>query len=335
MAILNSELKFYKPATVNDTSSNGGIMSTLAADYLTSGGSQITFANVLASERASGSTKYRKVFMKVANDSDLTLSNPQVWLDAPTGADDWVVFFAGTQTDTQGDIGSPRIYGAADLKTSITGGATSTIVVTVEDTTVTGMFADGDTIRITDMTDPTSGTGNEEFLTVTGTPSVSGDEVTITVTSNVAASYTAGSAWVQSIYSTSDVVCSVDNWVETLGGTYDETTYPVLCDNIGTIEQTWTITFTDATNFTVAGNTVGSLASGTTGGDYAPSNAEFTKPYFTLYSAGWGGTMVNGNTLVFQTHPATIPIWEKRVVPAAAASLSNNRVRLVIAGESA
>jgi len=331
MSILDSELKFYKSTTVDDTTSNGGIMSS---DLITSGVLQNVFPHALAAERVAGSTKYRKVFAKVVNDDDYTLLSPQLWIDIVTAADDWVTMFSGTQTDIQDDIGTPRLYGCASLKTDVSIGG-GTLVVTVEDDTISGIFVDGDTVRITDMEDPDSGTGNEEFHVISGTPSVSGDEVTITLTDTLENAYLVSSTTrVMSVYAPSDVECTVDNWVETGGFTYDETTYPVTCDNIGTIEQTWTLTFSDDTNFTVSGNTVGSLASGVIGSDYEEDNPDFTKPYFTLLAAGWGGTAVNGNTLVFQTHPASVPIWEKRVIPAGALALSTNKTVLVIAGES-
>jgi len=332
MAILSSELKFYKSAVVDSTTANGGVMSN---NVLTSGSPQNVFPNVLAAERVAGSTLYRKLFLKVANDADATLINPQLWLDVVTAAADWVVMFAGTQTDTQASIGTPRIYGCGTLKTSVSIGG-SALVVTVEDSTITGMFVDGDTIRITDKATPSSVTGNEQTMTISGAPSVSGNDVTITTTETLAAAYTGAVARVMSVYEPSDVECSVDNWVETSSsGTYDESTYPVICDNIGSIEQTWTLTFADATNFTVSGSTVGALASGTVGVNYAPNNPNFTKPYFTLEFAGFGGTWANGDTLVFQTHPAALAIWEKRVVPAGAASLSGNYTTLAVAGESA
>ena len=332
MAILSSELKFYKSAVVDSTTANGGRMSN---NLITSGVVQNVFPNVLAAERVAGSTTYRKLFLKVANDADLPLINPQLWLDVVTAADDWVTLFAGTQTDTVASIGTPRMYGCGTLKTSVSVGG-SALVVTVEDASIAGMFVNGDTIRITDKATAAAITGNEQIMTISGTPAVSGNDVTITTTETLAEAYAGGAARVMSVYAPSDVECSSSNWVETTAiGTYDEDVYPVICDNIGSIEQTWTLTFVDATNFTVSGNTVGALASGTRGTDYSPNNPAFTKPYFTLESAGFGGTWTNGQTIVFQTHPAAIPVWEKRVVPAGAASLSGNSTTLVVAGESA
>ncbi len=139
-----------------------------------------------------------------------------------------------------------------------------------------------------------------------------------------------------SVYEPSDVECSVDNWVETAAGdgTYDETTYPVVTDNIGTVEETWTLTFTSATDFGVVGDSIGSVGTGSTAGDFTPSNAAFSKPYLTLDKDGWAGTWASADTVVFQTHPAAVPIWQKRVLPTDCPSLSGNKTTLVFGGES-
>ncbi len=161
--------------------------------------------------------------------------------------------------------------------------------------------------------------------------------MTITVAETLANDYTVASgARVSSIYEAGDIECTMTGWTETsASGTYDESAHPPVLDNIGTIEQTWTLTFTDATHFSVSGDTVGSVGSGDTSTDFAPQNSDFSKPYFTLEAAGWGGTWTAGDTVVFTTHPAAIALWEKRVVPAGAASLSNNKITLVWPGESA
>lgn len=335
MSIISTELIFYRSSTVNDTTANGGVMST---NSITSGALQNVFPNALSAERTSGSTKYRKIYLKVANDDDLTLQDAKFWLDNITAANDWCVFWGGTQTDTQASItGSERKYGCATLKTTVTASAT-VIIAIVEDTSITGIFQNGDMLRITDKASPSSVTGNEEFVTISGVPSVSGDEVTITLAApGLVNGYTGGTATrIMSVLQAGDIACSTTGWVETSSaGTFDETAYPVVCDNIGTIRQTWTLTFLDATSFTVVGDTVGSLPSGVRSSDYSPNNASFAKPYFTIDMEGWGGTWAAGETIVFTTNPAAYPIWEKRVIPPAAGSLSNNVIPLAVTGESA
>ncbi|MDY0013887.1 MAG: hypothetical protein RBS40_13460 [Rhodocyclaceae bacterium] len=339
MTILDSELRAYYPATISDASANGGRISF---NQITSAALQNVFPHVFRAERVAGSTKHRKLFFRNINDADETLFAPSVRLHAPTPGDDYVYFRVGSQRNTQGDLtGSERKYGAGVLKTTVTAGG-STLVVYVEHADLTGIFVNGDKIRITDKATPTSVTGSEEELTISGAPSVSGTEVTITVAETLTNGYTGGTlaapiTYVQSLYYPSaDLVATVDNWVETSSaGTYDETTYPAIPDHIGTAEQTWTLTFSDATNFTVVGDTIGSVGSGTIGSDFAPTNSAVSKPYFTLESAGWGGTWANGETIVFQTHPPAIPIWETRVVPAGAGSMAGNGITAVLEGETA
>ncbi|MBF0171737.1 MAG: hypothetical protein HQK87_11755, partial [Nitrospinae bacterium] len=74
MPIQSSELRFYKSATVSDASSNGGRMS---ANEIPDGVKNNVWPDVPQGERLAGSTKFRKVFFKVANDDDIRLINPR------------------------------------------------------------------------------------------------------------------------------------------------------------------------------------------------------------------------------------------------------------------
>ena len=333
MPIISSELHLCLGAVSSTASANGGRMtSTRAIDGVLNN----VFPNIGFAERSNGGTVRRKIFWKIANDEDLTALSPRVWQDKPTVGGEYAYFVAGTQRNFESDLtGSERKYGVAALSADVSSGA-STIHLTLENAALSGCFQNGDKIRITDKTDAEQISGNEEFHTINGAPTVDGTSVTITLTGTLANVYTVASgSRVSSVYMPSDVACSVSNWAETLGGTYNEGTYPALCDNIGTIEQTWTLTFTSATAFSVSGDTVGIVGTGTTGADYAPSNPSFTKPYFTLRAAGWGGTQVAGNTLVFQTHPAAVPIWCVRVTPAGTPEVSASIISPVLYVESA
>ena len=338
MPIQSSELLFYKSDVVSDATSNGGRMSATA---IPDGVKNNVWPDVPQGERTAGSTKYRKVFIKVANDADITLVDPRVFIETPTPGDDRVLIFPGTQTDTQGDLtGSERLYGAGGLDANVSAGAT-TLAVNCE-AAADAIFQNGDLIRISDKDGVGDANGNVDFIRLAATNAVSwnGGKATLTFAAgqSLLTGYTAASTRVASVIEAADVAASVDGWTETsTSGTYDETTHPVVTDSIGTIEQTWTITFSNATTFTCVGNTLGSVGGGTIGGgDFAPNNADFSKPYFTLTdSGGWGGTWASGDTLDFTTHPAAIPVWEKRIVPAGANSLSANKVVLAITGESA
>lgn len=342
MSILDSEIILLKSLTVGDSTSNGGKLDNTAT--IISGVANNLWPNVFKAERTSGSTKYRKCFIKIANDDDLIFYNPQIWLDSFTAGDDWVTTFAATQSDTQNDItGTEEHYGCAPLLNDVSAGA-STFVVDVEHSSLaTGqaqeIFRDGDVIRITDKVLPDSLSGNEEFHTINGTPTVANDtQVTITIDGTLANGYVASvGSRVMSVYEPADLGATWDNWVETVAGdgTYDEGTFGnVSVDSIGSIEEEYTLTFTDATNFTCRDVAMNVIGSGTTGADFSPTNGDVSKPLFTILSAGWAGTWASGDTVVFQTHPASIPLWQKRVVPAGSGALAGNKVVLACAGES-
>lgn len=333
MAIIASELHLYLGAVSATASANGGRMTaTRAVDGVVNN----AFPNIGYAERSSGGTVRRKVFFKIANDDDLTALAPRIWQDKPTAGGEYAYFVAGSQRNFESDLtGSERKYGVAVLAANVSAGASS-ISLTLEHSALSGIFQNGDTIRISDKTDSEQVAGNEEFHTISGAPTVNGTSVTIAIAGTLANAYTTASgARVSSVYAPSDIACSVSDWAETLGGTYNETTYPVVCDNIGTVEQTWTITFTSATAFSCSGDTLGAVGTGTVGADFAPSNPSWTKPYFTLRSAGWGGTQATGNTLVFQTHPAAVPLWGVRVTPAGTQEISSSIISPVIYVESA
>ena len=309
MPIDSTEIKLYKSATVNDTNSNGGVMSTTeVADGIKNN----VWPDVPQAERVAGSIKYRKTFIKVANDDDLVLVDPRIFIETHTPGDDTIVLMAGTQTDTQAEADDyTRFYGAGDLDANVSAGA-STIDVNVENGNTSGadeIFQNGDLIRISDKASVDAGTGNTEFLRLDATTGVSwnGNKATLTFESGVTldnAYVTGDTPRIASVLELSDIQPSSDGWGESsASGTYDETTYPTIQDSIGSIEQTWTITFTDATNFSCVGNTVGSVGSGSIGGgDFTPNNTDFSKPYFTLSDAGWGGTWTSGDTISFTTH---------------------------------
>jgi hypothetical protein len=156
--------------------------------------------------------------------------------------------------------------------------------------------------------------------------SYAGNVVTVKLESgqSVANAYLTTNTYVSGSIDGGDVVASFDSYVETsASGTYDETTYPIVVPNVCE-EETWTLLFTSATAFTITGTLLGQVGTGTTSVDAAPTNPNNGQPYFTLDKDGWGGTWAIGDTLVFQTHPATVPLWFKEVVPAAASAADRN-----------
>jgi hypothetical protein len=333
--MLNENLEVYLPKTVNDTTDNGGLMGS---SKVISGVVQNVWPHVPRAERTAGSNKKRKLFCKVSDDADGTLVSPQYWLDDVTPGDDWFVICAGTPTDVQGDLdGTERKYGVAALSSNVTAG-TKTIVLQLEDASLGSgndlIMINGDTIRLTDKSDPTSLTDNEEFLTVDAANLV-GTILTVTVLEDIAYDYTVVSgARAMSIYEPADCETSVGTVTnDSAAGTIDDTLIDL--DNIGTIDQSMTLTFTDAINFGAVSNVSGvTLASGNINADYSPENPDFSKPYGTIPLLAWGGTFSAGDIVVVPTASASFSVWEIRTVPANAASQANNKITLVTAGEA-
>jgi len=330
MSIIAAELVWRKPTEVSDAGTNGGRMTHLP---ITSGVKNNIFPDVPQSERTAGSTKYRKVFIHVANDADLTLVAPKVFVESRTPGDDNVTFFVGTQRNQQSALtDSEQRYGAGQLNGNVSPSGT-VITVAVEDAAL-DFLKSGMKVRISDKAS-INGSGNEEYVTITGAPGYVGNVATCNLTTGLVNGYSASTTKVASVYEPGDIAPVIANWTENGTGTYNEATYPVLGDNIATIEQDWTITFTSATAFNISGDVLGMIGTGNVGSDAAPSNPNYSKPYFTLRSAGWGGTWASPNTITFRTSPAAIPLWYRRVVPAGANSLSGNSVIVAVDGESA
>lgn len=347
--MLSSDLKVYK------AKANGRMDG---ASLVTSGVLQNVFSHVTSAQRAAGHFNYVKTFWKVADDADGTLLDPEIYLDAPTGSlTDYVLMFEMGQRDRVEDItgydtgaDTERKYGSAYLAENITAGASTFDVIVKNTAMATGeddsIFEDGDKIKLTDKITADALTGNEELLTIDGTPVVASDGVTITITveEEIANNYTAATTPVITsprvsslIIPSADIETSVTTpSVTSTAGTLDTTTYPIILDNIGTVDEDWTITFTDATHFTLTGDSLGLHATtGVISSDYSPSNSTFTKPYFTIELEAWGGTWAAGNTITFTTHPAAVGIGQKRVIPAGSSSLANNKATQVIVGETA
>lgn len=333
MTIQSSELKFYKAAVNNDGSGNGGVMSAVE---IASGVAGNILPAVSQAELTNGVNRKRKVFAKVANDDDLALNNARAFVENFTPGDDRVLLFAGTQTDVQGDLtGSERRYGCGKLDSTVTAGATQ-IDVLMEDGG-DDAIQDGDTIRISDMADIEASTGNEEERTVDGAPTKSGDVYTITLDTALDNGYDAADTRVASIMSLGNVAGSYANFSVTSAGDgdYDDTANPLELDHIGAIQDTYTLTFTSATEFDISGLAAGALGSGVISSDTAPTNPDFGKPYWTLRSAGFSGTWAQGDTITFDTSPAAAALWYEHIVPAGAASLTANEAVVVVDGESA
>ncbi|OIN87871.1 MAG: hypothetical protein AUJ12_00440 [Alphaproteobacteria bacterium CG1_02_46_17] len=153
----------------------------------------------------------------------------------------------------------------------------------------------------------------------------SGNVATVELAEQVTNAYPVAATFGAGCIETDEVACETSVWTEaSASGTYDETSYPLTMYNDGTVYETWTLTFSSASAFSVAGAYYGSVGSGNTSSDFSPNNIDMGQPYFTINSNGWGGTWTSGDTIVFNTVPSAVPMLLCQHVPAGTAAESNN-----------
>lgn len=317
MAIVVSELKLYQSKVVSDAGTNGGRISTT---LIPTGRSNDWWPNVTEAQLASGITQYRKGFLRIDNASNETAYNVRIGLWKPTPGDDELYLAKGTQTDIQSTPFSTTYYGAGQLDDTVTSGASS-IDVNVADPAVI-LFRDGGKIRISDEPVVGGGSGNYEYATISGTPTIVGSVVTITLASALTNGYSSTNTYVSSLIEYGDLIGATSNKVVTsVAGTFDAT--QVVVGNIGSIYQTVTLTFSSATAFTATSDDATfSPNTGSISTTYAPTHVAVGAAYFSIPPECYGGTFTAGDTVVFVTTPPCAPVVEKRVVGAGCATFS-------------
>lgn len=333
MPIALAELKLFKAEQISDTASaNGGRASYIEA---VSAVNNNIWPDVTQAQRLAGITQFRKAFFKNTNTGNLTLSNGRVFVENFTPGDDAVYFHVADMTNLESALtGSEELHGSGQLDANVSATDT-TCDILIEDDAVQ-FFSDTDVVRISDRA-TVDGAGNEEFVTINATPSLLGSVVTIVFTPALLNAYVGANTRVSKVYEYGDVVGVQSLVVDTSAGTgdYDDSGFPILVPNQGGVYDDWTLTFTSATAYDAVGAIEGAVGSGSTLSDFSPNNANTSTPYFTIDANGWTGTWASSDTLTFRTTPAQLPLWLKRVVPAAAAALAGDKVIVVLDGETA
>lgn len=328
MAIQSSDINFYQSQNVNFTASNGGKISTTA---IPSGLSNTWWPVISEATLNAGATRWRKCFIRIDNAQNTPGTNFRTSLWKPTPGEDFLYLALGTQTDIQSDLSAPNLFGTGTLDTNIVANVTVTFDVVVEDGTVV-IFRDGELIRVSDET--AVGTGNAEYAVISGTPTVVGDIVTITIANALQNSYSLTNTRVSSVIEVSNVASTVTGkTVTSANGIFNEAN--VVVGYLGSIYQTLTITFSSNNAFTVTSDVL-TFASpnGTIGNVFAPTNVGVGASYVSIPPTCWGGTFTNGDTVEFTTVPASVPIWEKNVIPTGCAAISLQSRTLVVTVES-
>lgn len=333
MPILDFEILWRPAVMVSDAApaQNGGRMSFV---QIVSGVKNNLFPDVSQSERTAGSVKWRKAFIHVASAQNVPLQNARVFLDQATPAGDFVVFHPGTQTDTQDQIGG-RPYGVGTLYEAGTANASQIKVVGENHSAYAGLqpFRAGDLIRVSNRLVGGT-TGNEEFVQIASVTAASGYFL-IDLAAPLQNAYATADTVVSSVLMAASIGSSIEHAQTTsVNGSFSAS--GASTSNKGSVEDIWTITFNGATTFSVSGMATGALATpGSTLATYAPVNPATGAPYFSLDPSCWAGTFAPGELVQIATHPAALPVWYRREVPAGTASTTNDYASLTIYGESA
>jgi hypothetical protein len=141
-----------------------------------------------------------------------------------------------------------------------------------------------------------------------------GNVATIELDEQVPYNFSASNSYAGVCIELGDLKPDVTDVTVTSGsGTFDESYIAV--NNVGTVYDEWTITFQDATTFTVSGSYEGSLPGGSINAEYSPINPKTGTPYFTISPSAWGGSWQAGDTVTFKTIPAAKAVWWKEVIP--------------------
>lgn len=339
MPITTQELRWYYPATVSTVAStNGGRRSTteIVAEQKNN-----LFPDVSSVDRSQGIEQFRKLFIGLRDDDNLTLIETAASIEHGTPGDSYTLVYEGTHTDVQQDLqtaitaGTIRPYGYGKLTIGANAGATS-ITVTAEHAAYGSMsqkpFQVGDMIRL-DARTTVNDSGFFEFATIASI-TYNGAQVSIGLSGGLDYSYAANAA-VVSVIAKGNLNTSVAD-VQPTGLFYDHMTYPIVVPQIGSIYQTWTLTVTNASTkaFSISGDTLGVIAQGDMDEDCWPASPTGGY-YFKLDKDGWGTTFALNDTLVFTTIPADVPLWARRIVPAGSGYIQDDTFSLCIEGETA
>ena len=313
MSIISNDMQAFLSAEVSDDdpTKNGG---RPADAPMSLSAKNAAFPDVNSAQRTAGDRRWRKVFLANTNNQDLAGEAGLVIMDNPTAYGDYCWFTPGTFEDHESDLtGDEPIYGAAEFGADALTGAT-TITLALEDAALAPMLEAGRELLLSTRNafENTASTVGVEELHTIANASVSGTSASVTLAAPLEHDFTVeAGARAGVIYRPPTQQATVADWS---GGGAS----PVVLSNRGTIRQRWTISFTSATTYELAGDTVGGLGTFQVAAQASPVNpAAWASggPYFVIPADSLTGHS-SGQTITFTTSPAMTPIWVNNVIPA-------------------
>lgn len=114
---------------------------------------------------------------------------------------------------------------------------------------------------------------------------------------------------------------------------YDQINHPPVVTNAAAVTESWALIFTSSTVFSIVGEHLGVVGTGSTGTDCAPLNPSTGTPYFTLVSTGFGIGWAAGNVIRIDTIGALEPLWLARVVQQGDNTLDEDSFTVLVRGD--
>ncbi len=299
------------------------------------GGNLIPLA--LPSDLSAGREMYRKLCFRIADSNNGTGAESilRKWAEI-SGLYAYSCLFPVSRDFLNSEIiGTEDKYGTGVLKDTVLSTDTQ-IVVTVRSSSLASgndsIAKDTYNISICDVSQgPTADDTLQVKKIISGAPSVSGVDLTITLDSAVGRDFDAG-ALVQTYPDAVDISTSKSNKVVTSSaGTFDLDA--VTLSNVGGCTGQITLTFTTTTNYNGTCDFPGGIVienSSSLGGtqaisvEFQPLNRFNSSPVIIIPPAAFGGTYAPGDTITFDFEGAEFCFVEKHTIPAGAVSVSGD-----------
>ena len=283
-------LSIKKSLITSQLSSNGG---RFTFDYQTSG-------NICKELTEKITTPYHERLIKsfLHNDADTPETNIALALKNPVAGAYSHFLATGTQRDTQATFAPTRYHSIGYLSGNAMIGEINLAVQFPTGADDLEVVQAGDTLTLTSA--DRSVTKNVMVAAAYFDAGIAYIQLSDPVDTNFLSN-----SLVSSAITTTSITATLSNVIKT-DCVIDET--QIELSNNGTVEQSFTLTFTSATAFTVTGDVIGSLPAGDISTQYAPLNPATNAPYLTIPATAWTSATTSA-TLTFDTHPAALPFW--------------------------
>lgn len=114
---------------------------------------------------------------------------------------------------------------------------------------------------------------------------------------------------------------------------YNDSLYPFIVTNKGSIQERWALIFTNPTDFRIVGEYSGQIGTSNINVDCAPISPVTNSPYFIVKKEGWGSGWASGNALRFNTVAANYPIWVIRTVKQSEPTVLSDQFQIMLRGD--